>query len=202
MSLSPAARPTSTLLSLTPVPFPTLCPVCSCRLPHGAVHPVVHHHARQAAHPEQPVWDRHTVSSQEQRLTLNTQMTGWTTHRKQWEPQKINHLNDTSRHFPGIQTHLGEQCSWSCFILTVDWGRFTILFSITQSLFLNLLTGQMKRIKLYLLIWMGFQDFGLDHVRRTNQLFCCFHIYVDLPRCNYDVTSRYILLPWWILRCS
>lgn len=42
-----------------------LSPVCPCRLSHGAVHPVVHHHARQTAHPEQPVWDRHTVSAKQ-----------------------------------------------------------------------------------------------------------------------------------------
>lgn len=37
--------------------------VCPCRLPHGAVHPALHHHARQAAYSEQPVWDWHTVSA-------------------------------------------------------------------------------------------------------------------------------------------
>ena len=45
---------------LVPVLLP---PVCPCRLPHGAVYPVVHHHARQAANPEQPVWDWHSVST-------------------------------------------------------------------------------------------------------------------------------------------
>lgn len=38
--------------------------MCPCRLPHGTVHPVVHHHAWKAAHPEQPVWDWHTVSAE------------------------------------------------------------------------------------------------------------------------------------------
>lgn len=45
-------------LSLSPPP------VCSCRMSHGALHPAVHHHAWQAAHPEQPVWDWHTVSAE------------------------------------------------------------------------------------------------------------------------------------------
>lgn len=31
-------------------------------LPHGALHPAQHHHAGEAAHPEQPVRDRHPVS--------------------------------------------------------------------------------------------------------------------------------------------
>lgn len=43
------------LLTLISLSLLSLSPVCPCRVSHGAVHPVVHHHARQAAHPEQPV---------------------------------------------------------------------------------------------------------------------------------------------------
>lgn len=53
---------------------PLLPSVCPCRLPHGAVHPAMYHHAWQAAHPEQPVWDRHTVSGEHTRHSVSWQL--------------------------------------------------------------------------------------------------------------------------------
>lgn len=67
----------------------SLSPVCPCRLPHGAVYPVVHHYAGQAAHPEQPVWSRHTVSDCATCSNIHFPMT--LTHRTQAEQLSIGH---------------------------------------------------------------------------------------------------------------
>lgn len=78
----------STLLlvpaSLVPPLCSSLSAVCPCRLPHGAVHPVVHHHAGQAAHPEQPVRDWNTVSVKDalcrtQFLRMASRLSCWVT---------------------------------------------------------------------------------------------------------------------------
>lgn len=128
---------------------PAPSPVCPRRLPHGALHPAMHHHAGQAAHPEQPVWDRHTVSAECTHISSTdpqhrrTKRLSWTTHHNMWvqshrtnyahplKEQPFKWLSAFQTHLPGNQTYLLNSGSLQFSLFSFSrliLSEFTVLY--------------------------------------------------------------------------
>lgn len=87
-----------------------LSKVCSCRLPHGAVYPVVYHYAWQAVHSEQPFWDWHTVSAAQRLVDAHKHKH---THRRRAEHKymhscRLQHVGEVAGRTPPLSCQTND----------------------------------------------------------------------------------------------